>query len=312
MTTLLDTRRVAPAERPDYWLAGIAEHVFPMRFEHLGDRPFDGRLTGGQVGPITIRSISGVAHSVGRTRRIVAADDPGSILLYLSRAGSCRLQQDDHSRVLAPGDIGIQDSSRPTAFEARDWFDIAVFSVPKWFLGPDADDVARRAAEALSFGRRPIVRAVTPFLAGLTAIDSPLNGADGEGLAEMLRSTVRLLESDRGASRPTAPRTSALLTRMRNYALANLHDPTLGPEHLARAHFVSPRYVHKLFAAAGTGVAEWIREQRMEVARQRLQDSADESIASIANRCGYRDPASFSRAFRQKYGRAPRELRATA
>ena len=97
---------------------------------------------------------------------------------------------------------------------------------------------------------------------------------------------------------------------MRRYALAHLHDPGLGPEQIARAHYVSTRYVHKLFAAAGTGVSAWIREQRMERAAQELRESGESSIAHVASRWGYRDAASFSRAFRRAHGRSPRDVRA--
>ena len=106
-----------------------------------------------------------------------------------------------------------------------------------------------------------------------------------------------------------ATRADALLERMRRYALEHLRDPGLGPDQIARAHFVSTRYVHKLFAAAGCGVAAWVREQRLERAWAELRRSSETSVASVAARWGYRDPASFSRAFRQTYGCSPRELR---
>ena len=84
--------------------------------------------------------------------------------------------------------------------------------------------------------------------------------------------------SDRDAS--PAPRSTALLERMRRYALEHLHDPGLGPEQLARAHFVSTRYVHKLFAASGAGVAAWIATApRSGRGRPPLSDA---SIAAIA------------------------------
>ena len=46
-----------------------------------------------------------------------------------------------------------------------------------------------------------------------------------------------------------------LLARMQRYVMAHLQDPELGPEQIARAHYVSTRYVHKLFAASGAGVS---------------------------------------------------------
>ncbi|KAE8765386.1 helix-turn-helix domain-containing protein [Georgenia thermotolerans] len=317
MSTLLDTRTVTPSDRPDYWSAGIAEHFFPASLQPPDDHPFAARLTGGDVGPIAVHSIRGVPHRITRTARMVAATDPDYLLLYLLRHGACRIEQDERSWVLGPGDIGFHDTSRPSAFEARDGLDVAVFSIPKWFLGAGADHIARATATPMPQRRRPMVRMAVPFLAAFAqaAEAGTLSEQEREGLSDMLGTMLRMLCGDDDAeelSQDRGARTEAFLTRMRRYALENLHDPGLGPEQIARAHFVSTRYVHKVFAEAGTGVSAWIREQRMERAAQELRESGESSIAHVASRWGYRDAASFSRAFRRAHGRSPRDVRAGA
>lgn len=312
MTTLLDTRTVTPSDRPDYWAAGIAEHFFPMSLQPPDDHPFTARLTGGHVGPVGVGSIRGVPHRVARTARLIAATDPDCILLYLLRQGLCRLEQDGRSCVLGSGDLAFQDTSRPSAFDALDGLDVVMFSVPKWFIG-GVESLARLTSVPLSQHRRPIVSMAVPFLASFAqaAETGRLSEPEAEGLADMLATMVRLLRGDcDGQSLERESPAEVLLGRMRRYALDRLHDPTLGPEQIAQAHFVSTRYVHKLFAASGTGVAAWIREQRMERAAQDLRIATDSSIAHIASRWGYRDAASFSRAFRQAHGRSPRDVRA--
>jgi AraC-like DNA-binding protein len=139
--------------------------------------------------------------------------------------------------------------------------------------------------------------------------NSAITTQEAEGLCEMLVATLRALH--RGSERGPTPtmRGDALLDQMRRYALDHLHDPGLGPEQMARAHFYSPRYVHKLFAEDGSGVSAWIRKQRMERALADLHRPSDDTVAAIALRWGYRDAASFSRAFRQTYGCSPSDLR---
>ncbi|WP_406430204.1 helix-turn-helix domain-containing protein [Streptomyces sp. NBC_01589] len=311
MSTLLDTRAVAPSDRPEYWSAGIAEHFFPMGVESVGPRPFEARLTGGRVGAVAVRSIIGAPHTARRTSRMIAEGDPDCILLYLLRNGSCRIEQDDRSCVLGPGALAFHDTSRPSTFEARDGLDVAVFSFPKWLLGARGNGIVRRTAMKIPHGKESVVRICTPFLAGLarTAESSPVFEQEAEGLSDVLVAMLWTLHSGSDAGPTPATRSSALLGRMRHYTLEHLHDPGLGPEQIARAHFVSTRYVHKLFAASGCGVSAWIREQRLERALAELRQSSDASIASIASRWGYRDPASFSRVFRQTYGCSPRDLR---
>jgi len=309
MSMMLDTRVVAPADRPGYWSAGIAEHFFPMAVESFGEPRFDARLTGGDVGPVAVRAISGGAHRVVRTSRMIASSDPESVLLYLVRSGACRVEQDDRACVIEVGDIAVQDTSRPSSFEARAGFDVLVLTLPKWFLGRSADDLSSRVAMRVSSADSPLLRMAAPLIYGFahSADDGRVRGAAAEAAAEMLVPLLRGLyphdESDMAATRAVL-----LQTRMRRFALAHLHDPQLGPDLIARAHYVSARYVHKLFEDAG-GVSAWIRAERLERAATDLRETTL-PVAAIAGRWGYRDAASFSRAFRKSRGHSPREARA--
>jgi AraC-like DNA-binding protein len=245
---------------------------------------------------------------------MVGEGDSESILLYLVRRGSCRIEQDGRSCVLGPGELATHDSSRPSVFESVDAMDVAIFNFPKWLLGARGDTLARRSALKASPGGGSMVRLGTPFLAGLarTVERSTVSEREAEGLSDMLVGMLWTLCGGGDGDASPGLRSTALLERMRRYALENLHDPGLGPDQIARAHFVSTRYVHKLFAASGCGVAAWIREQRLERALADLRRSSDASIGAIASRWGYRDASSFSRAFRQAYGSSPRALRGRA
>ena len=313
MSTLLDTRVVAPSDRPDYWSAGIAEHFFPVRVESVGTEPFQARLSGATVGSVAVRSIVGAPHSVTRTPQMIAQGDPDCLLLYLMRGGSCRIEQDDRSCVLRPGDLAVHDTSRASTFASTDSMAVVVFSFPKWVLGARASSITRHSAVRVARGKDSVTGLCAPFLGALaqTVDGGNVSAHEAEGLADMLVGMLwTLYGDDDGRARGT--RSDALLGRMRRYALENLHDPELGPGQIARAHFVSTRYVHKLFAAMGCGVSAWVREQRLERALGELRQSSEASVASIASRWGYRDAASFSRAFRQTYGTSPSDLRRDA
>ena len=307
----LDTRRVAPSDRPDYWSAGIAERFFPMQVDTVAAPSFDARLMVGTVGPVAVGTIQGRPHRVVRTPRMIAAGDPESLLLYLLVRGAVRLEQEDRSCALRPGDIACHDTSRPSAFEGHEAFEVLVFSFPRWFIGVRAESIARRSATSPARAGGSLARLASPFLAGVarTAAEGDgLSDTEAEGAAEMI---LPLLRSAFGEDAPFEARapSSALLARMQRYASEHLHEPDLGPERLAAAHFVSTRYVHKLFAASGSGVSEWIRDHRLEGATAELRESPGTAIAVVATRWGYRNPGSFSRAFRDRYGCAPRELR---
>ncbi|GAA3777689.1 hypothetical protein GCM10022240_31250 [Microbacterium kribbense] len=307
MSMMLDTRAVAPADRSDYWSAGIAAHFFPVRVEPFDAAPFDARLSGGDVGPLFVRTISGNAHRVARTPRLVDSGDPECILLYLVRQGACRIEQDGRRCELRPGDLGAHDTSRPSVFEAPVGFDVLVFAVPKWLLGREAREVVAHTATRVGGVDTPLIRLALPLLSGIAkaADGGGVTGPAGEVAGEMLLPVIRSLYGDREGDRATSR--SGLLPRMRRYALAHLHDPQLGPEQIAEAHYVSVRYVHKLFAASG-GASAWIRRQRMDAAADELR-ATSHPVSQIAGHVGYADAASFARAFRREFGRSPREVR---
>lgn len=314
--SVLDTRSVPPAERRDYWSAGIAERFFPMQVESVGASSFEARLAGGQMGPVRVQSIQGLAHRVARTPQMIATADPECILLYLLTQGSIHIEQDERSCVLRPGDVACQDTSRPSTFESREGFEVVVFSIPRWFIGAQSEGITRQSATRVDSGQGRLTGPATPFLAQLARTITSgggLLGSDGESAAEMLLPLLRGMYGAQEISNPqiTDPRSrsEAFLARMQRYVMEHLHDPELGPELIAQAHYVSTRYVHKIFASSGSGVSSWIRERRLEGAVLDLRRSPETTIATVAARWGYRHPASFSRAFREVHGFAPRDAR---
>ena len=108
--------------------------------------------------------------------------------------------------------------------------------------------------------------------------------------------------------------TTELLLSAKCVIEAKLSDPRLGPDEVARACFISKRYLHKLFESEGLSVCDWIRAARLDRCRRDLQDPtlAAETILSIASRWGLPSSAHFSRLFRAAYGCSPREYRAAS
>lgn len=307
MSTLLDTQSIPASDRFDYWSAGIAEHYFKMETASTSTGPFIARLAGAEVGPIAVRTIQSSPHRVERTQRMIARNDPESILLYLLKRGSARLEQAGRQCEIRPGELALQDTSCPSEVLTTTGFDLVVISFPRWFVGADADALARRSAKSLT-AHQPFMSLSRDFLSGLAeaSLQQELNDAEANATAEILLTTLRTFTDGEGEEPRNAPR---LLTELQRYARQNLDDPALGPERLAAEHFISLRYVHKLFAAAGTSVAAWIREQRLEGAFRELSQTPDCSIAAISSKWGYRDPASFSRAFRTHHGISPTEAK---
>jgi AraC-like DNA-binding protein len=146
--------------------------------------------------------------------------------------------------------------------------------------------------------------------------DGTLTEEDAPNTVECVLDLVRGVYSAPARTQtPARPRSRAeILLNAQSFIETNLGDPELDPAEIARASFVSTRYLHKLFESEGTSVCRWIRTSRLEHCRHDLLDSSlrHETILTIASRWGLPGPQHFSRLFRSHYGCTPSELRRAA
>ena len=318
MTVQLDTSEVAPAKRSAFWAAGTARLLGPIGVRSLVERPFSGRILGHHLGPIEVFRVAGDANRVQRTAADVALLDPQRLHLNLLTRGTLLAAQQGRSSRLRAGDITSFDWSRPFVAQATGRFEILAFTVPHAMLGEDAERVRGRTALRLG-GDGGLPQVAGPFFIGIAAglHDGSIDPEDPD-LADAIVGLVRALHGERQAQMRALPRSVAradgLLQRIKDHIDQHLREPDLGPERIAKAHFISTRYVHKLFQPEGTTVSAWIRARRLEGARRDLADPehAGLTISALAARWGFSDPARFSRAFRAVYGCSPTEARAVA
>ncbi len=93
------------------------------------------------------------------------------------------------------------------------------------------------------------------------------------------------------------------------WMLANLATD-LSVEALAARCAMAPRSFARVFAARmGATPAKHVERLRVEAARQRLEQ-ADETVATIAQRCGFGDDERMRRAFMRSLGISPTDYRA--
>jgi AraC-like DNA-binding protein len=86
-------------------------------------------------------------------------------------------------------------------------------------------------------------------------------------------------------------------------------SPDFGPEALGQLVAMSRSKLYRIFEGTG-GVARFIQEERLSVARRRLADSRDKIlIRTLASEIGFLDHSTFSRAFKIRYGSSPKDFR---
>ncbi|MCD5311254.1 AraC-like ligand-binding domain-containing protein [Kineosporia babensis] len=294
------------------WAQELARaDIPPMRARGPVAEDFRARLSTTALGPVRLAELATPGGECFRDESRVRERDQEFCQLYLTVHGHTRLEQNGRSADLEVGDLAVVDPARPLRVVTTDTRYLTVL-VPRRLLGIEANDLARLSGE-----RIPGTQGSAALLAALarTAI-----GSAGEfDPEEAARSGVAVAELTTALLAARLPRAryspdEALRSRIRAFVAARLPDPGLNPATVAAAHHVSVRRLHQLFQREPRTVAALIRHSRLERCRAELAAEAHRhrTVAAVAARWGFTDPAYFSRLFRSVYGCTASEHRRNA
>jgi AraC-like DNA-binding protein len=211
--------------------------------------------------------------------------------------------------VLAPGDFVVYDTSEPYRLRLENDYTLFVVMVPRQAIKMPANGISSISAVPVR-ADRGVGALVSPFLSGLRqglSVGSlNPNPRFEEAAIDLICASVTAHASQKNGT-PDA----TILASATSFIDTHHADPALDTSMVAAAHHISPRYLQKLFAAAGITVAGCIKERRLERCRNDLEDRSllRDSIGTICARHGYIDSAHFSRLFKGRYGLSPRAFR---
>jgi AraC-like DNA-binding protein len=314
MAILIRTSDVPMARRHDAWRSVVCDTLGPLDFRSDPDTPLRGEIAAGQLGPVSVGRVkTSTPHSVYRTPGLIRRDSPELYRVALAMSGHACLLQDGRAAQLRPGQFTLYDFTRPYELAYRSGVQLAVFSFPRQMLALPADLVARLTAVPVSTDggtgalAAPLLRRVALDLDSYR----PASAARLSTVVMNLVTTAVAEHADQAGSLSAESREQTLLLRIHAFIEQHLSDADLAPGLLAAAHYISVRYLYRLFETQGTTVAAWIRHRRLERCRADLADPALRTapVSAVAARWGLPDSAHFSRLFRRTYGLPPAEYR---
>jgi AraC-like DNA-binding protein len=313
---LIDTALVPQNERVNYWSEASWDAYHPLEIRSREER-FSARMWGCELGPLAFFRIAAAANTMRRTAEEVAAGDPDCVHFSVMLHGRLSVTQDGRTAVVGRGDILSYETSKPVVARADSPFEALVVKLPRELLGGQAARISRLTAVRIP-GSDGLPRVAVPFLRGLAygLEDGTIVPSDPVHLAECVLDLALGVYAGRSLGRSAGGSRSGteILANVKAFIEANLGDPNLDPEQIARASFISTRYLHKLFEAEGVSVCQWIRKARLERCRRDLLDPSlgDHTILAIASRWGLPGAQHFSRLFRTAYGCTPSDFRRLA
>jgi AraC-like DNA-binding protein len=314
MTILIRTSDVPAAQRHDAWRSIVCDTLGPLDMRSDPGIPLRGEIGAGQLGPVRVGRVkTSTPHSVYRRAGLIRRGDPEVYRVALAVSGRAHLRQDGRSAQLSRGEFVIYDFNRPYELGYDSAVQLAVFSFPREMLALPADLIARLTAVPVTAAGGAAALAV-PLLRKVALDLDTYQPASAVRLSAAVMNLVTAAvaeRADQAGSLSAQAREQTLLLRIHAFIEDHLGDAGLAPAPVAAAHFISVRYLYRLFETQGTTVAGWIRHRRLERCRTDLADPAlgTVPVSAVAARWGLPDSAHFSRLFRRTYGQPPAEYR---
>jgi AraC-like DNA-binding protein len=305
------TTSYRPHERVAAWREAFGRTLLHIDIAPRSTEGFQASALIARSSTFGLVDASASATDQANSRSLIANDNVSFGVVTATPWGASQLGR---STDLRPGEGALMSNGDVGAITLPNDCRYLVFAVPRSAIAPRVPDIG-----AL-FGRRvpassPALQMLLRYLKLARADDvvttSELATAFTEHVCDLLALTV-------GATRDAAElaRTRgvcvARLRAMKEDIRNNLGRPDLSVHAIAARHKVSVRYVQKLFEESGCTFTRFVTEQRLTAAYEAFAGRSNLPISTIAYDLGFGDVSNFNRAFRQRFGCTPSDVRNAA
>lgn len=306
------TAGMDPRRKLAFWNDRASESFSPLTSEPDDIQMFNGSITRGSIGDMSLAEVYSDAQIVRHTRSHVAMTKNSMFFLHLQLEGESISRQDGRESLLHAGDFTLHDSTRRYEMVFTGANRMLVLGIPGSTLRRQIG-----CPECLAAIHMPGARGASGLLSQLlrkywAEYHRDLEEQSGSRIAVAILDLIGAAYAD--LPQALADRSSlgtAHRIRIVNYIEAHLNNPDLTPTRIAEACKMTARYLHHLFSDQDETVARYILRRRLEACSRALESSSQRgrTVTAIAFDYGFNSPTHFGRVFRAKYHMTPREYR---
>jgi AraC-like DNA-binding protein len=259
-------------------------------------------------GGISISQVKTRPMSVKATRTALARNEgPDMLMFCIHLSGQGSLEQRGREAYLSTGNAVLFESGSPWQLDYPETDESLTLALPRDLLPLRGNQVAKGLVQPIPVST-PSLQLLRHYLENLHGL---ADGFTGSQQGDAARAAIDLLAMTLRGMAPSVGAEDVLVEVLREHVRGRLGDPSLSVADLARRHHISVRQVHAVFAKAGSTPADFIRGERLVVARQLLADSTppQRTVAAIAGSVGFAELRTFERAFQREYGMTPAQWR---
>jgi AraC-like DNA-binding protein len=236
-------------------------------------------------------------------------------MLVCQHEGTAMIRQGQVVLATAPGGIFLQDLARPWVFRCPGPMSMTMVKIPYSRIVSRIADPVRLLEQSYAPDdpATMLVRDIVASVQRALALDS--GGALNSALEDLMLDALGILDRPAGAVsalRHDQRDRSAIRRRAMRHVGQHLADPDLTVSGIASALGVSERCLQRAFLETGETPVQYIRNQRLDLAAERLGTPHGGSRASVldtAMAVGFSDVSHFSRSFSRRFGCSPGRYR---
>lgn len=282
--------------RRRYWQQLVGHVARPRALPPL---PIAGACARFAVGPLIVAEARiGASGFVRDADLALGGLFRSHLLVLLPQRGGIHGTVDGRIVELRQGDIAFFDLAHEADVDAADGTYLALL-VPRESVHGGTGGLVLRESQLPC---RMLARHLEQLLVSAPAA----GGADAEALARSTEAVVQLCVD----FAPAAPRqgAQALRSRILAYIDEHLDEPELTPELIARTFHISRTWLYRIFSGAG-GIRRCIRDKRLDAAFRDLCEDPRRRVIDVAWHRGFASERHFQRAFNERFGLNPSEVR---
>ncbi len=230
--------------------------------------------------------------------------------IVVGLAGQLDIEHCGRRERVTRSDILLIDTREDAILEATYGSHVAVLHMPRTDLvgATLGGDVFGRVIS----GKEYTGRMLGALLLALAECEEHIEPRERDVTAEVVVSLVGQALK-RPAEAESCTDVATRLQAMSAWLMEHIGEADVSLDRLAREFALSRRSLFRLFARAGCTPQSWIREQRLEYARERLLCANNSGPAAISRICfesGFNDLSTFCHSFRRRFGVSPATARA--
>ena len=312
MHTTLSTRAIPDCDRLPFWRETIGKMFMPLECSTSLETSFSAELQHAPVGALELMTMTASAHQVIRSACLARKSDADYFMVSYQISGQGFLRQGEKESKQSAGDFVLYDSTRPFEMGYNAEFSKHILRIPRSLLKAHLSSPERLCGLTISAKSSPSIL-LGGMLRSLTENNDEMAAQVLDPIANaLIELVVGGLQSLPQAQQCEASKLQTFhLSRVKNYVLQNLGEPSLNVEKIALDLKMSVSSLYRIFEKEEQPLSQWIWSQRLQLCQRDLKNPAlrGKNIGDIAFDWGFSNCTHFSRAFKRETGITPKEFR---